>query len=338
MARKPEIQKAGVWAIVKGHIEICRFDHWIKNIFVVPGTLVALAFWPQPVGWGLVERFAVGLLAVGLISSSNYVLNEVLDAPFDLKHPQKRNRAVPSGRVIVPVAYAQWIVLMVLGMSVALSISRPFAASAAALWAMGCLYNIRPIRLKDVPYLDVISESVNNPLRMLAGWTIVNPDVFPSANLLLSYWMLGGYLMTLKRFAEYRDIANHMVAGDYRKSFRFYSENRLLVSTMFYASASMLFLGAFIMRYKMELIFSFPFVAWVMALYMNLAFKKDSAVQAPEKLYREKGLMVSVGVCSVVMVALFFIKIPGMAAFFAPTMPIADSASQTYAEAVSNAF
>ncbi len=307
--------------LVKGHLEICRFDHWIKNIFVVPGTLVALAFLPQPVDMALVVRFAVGLFAIGLIASSNYVINEVLDAPFDLKHPEKRKRAVPSGRVHVPLAYVQWIALMVLGMAVALSISTPFAMSAAALWVMGCLYNIPPARMKDLPYLDVLSESVNNPLRMLAGWTIVNPSVFPSTNLLLSYWMLGGYLMALKRFAEYRDLANKKVAGDYRKSFRFYTENRLMVSTMFYASASMLFLGAFIMRYKMELILSFPFIAWVMALYMHLAFKKDSAVQAPEKLYRERGLMASVAICSVVMVALFFVKIPEMAAFFAPTLP-----------------
>ena len=38
------------------------------------------------------------------------------------------------------------------------------------LWVMGCIYNIPPVRSKDLPYLDVLSEAVNNPLRMLAGW------------------------------------------------------------------------------------------------------------------------------------------------------------------------
>ena len=310
------------WNAIKGYLEICRFDHWIKNIFVLPGTLVALAFMPHPVDAALIENLLLGLLAIGLITSSNYVVNEILDAPSDLKHPQKRLRAVPLGRVFIPFAYAQWIVLMLGGLVLSAQISKPFLIVCAALWVMGCIYNIPPLRTKDVPYLDVLSESVNNPLRMLAGWYIVNPLAFPSTNLLLSYWMLGGYLMALKRYAEFRDIADHSIAAGYRKSFKFYSEERLLVSTMFYAAASMLFLGAFIMRYKIELILSFPFIAWVMALYMHLAFKKDSAVQAPEKLYREPMLMISVALCSVVMIGLFFVKIPGMASFFAPTMPI----------------
>jgi len=309
-------------ARLKAHIEICRFDHWIKNIFVLPGTLVALAFTTMPVDATLIGRLLVALLAIGLVTSSNYVINEILDAPFDLKHPRKCARPVPSGRINLPVAYAQWIVLMLVGLGVAIQLSTSFTMVCVALWIMGCLYNIPPIRMKDVPYLDVLSESVNNPLRMLAGWFVVSPALFPSTNLLLSYWMLGGYLMALKRYAEFRDIADPKVAAAYRRSFRFYTEDRLLVATMFYAAASMLFLGAFIMRYKIELIFSFPFIAWVMALYMQLAFRPESAVQAPEKLYREPLLMFSVVLCSFVMIGLFFTQMPGVSEFFTPTMPL----------------
>jgi len=268
---------------IKGHIEIFRFDHWIKNIFVLPGTLVALAFLPHPPPSLLIKNFLLGLLAIGLVASSNYVLNEILDAPFDRKHPIKKHRAVPSGRINIPVAYIQWIVLMLAGMALSLPISKSFAVTAAALWVMGCIYNTPPLRSKDLPYLDVLSESINNPLRLLAGWFIVDPHVFPSTSLLLSYWMLGAYLMTLKRFAELRDLSNGRLAADYRKSFKYYNETNLLVSTMFYAAASMLFLGAFIMRYKIELILSFPFIAWVMALYMKLSFKKNSAIITVEQ-------------------------------------------------------
>ncbi len=51
-----------------------------------------------------------------------------------------------------------------------------------------------------------------------------------------------------------------------------------------------MFFGAFIMRYRFELILSFPFVSLVMAIYFYLAFEHDSAVQNPEKLYREPPL------------------------------------------------
>lgn len=323
-AHKPTPSPFTPREIFAGHWEICRVDHWIKNIFVFPGVLVALEFhsvstldWPRLLG-----ELLLGLLATGLIASSNYVINEVFDAPFDRMHPKKRVRPVASGRVIVPLAYAQWLVLMVLGLALAVAISKPFALTLAALWVMGLLYNLPPIRSKDLPYLDVISESVNNPLRMLAGWYIVNPNYFPSTNLLLSYWMIGAYLMALKRFAEFRDIGDAELAGNYRKSFRYYNENRLLVSVMFYASASMLFLGAFVMRYKMELILAFPLIAFVMAIYMQLSFSRESSVQAPEKLYREPLLMIAVALCAAVMIALLFIDLPWLSEFFVPTMPV----------------
>jgi hypothetical protein len=36
----------------------------------------------------------------------------------------------------------------------------------------GIFYNVRPMRTKDRAYLDVISESINNPLRLMIGWAI----------------------------------------------------------------------------------------------------------------------------------------------------------------------
>ena len=47
------------------------------------------------------------------------------------------------------------------------------AAMLGLLWIMGCLYNIPPFRTKDRPWLDVLSEAVNNPLRLLIGWYMV---------------------------------------------------------------------------------------------------------------------------------------------------------------------
>src|SRR5436305_2672724 len=120
---------------------------------------------------------------------------------------------------------------------------------------------------------------------MLAGLFIVTSSIIPPASLLLSYWMVGCYFMALKRYAEYRDIVtvcDAMIAASYRKSFAFYNQERLLSSVMFYASAAMLFFGAFIMRHRLELIVSVPLVALVMAVYLHLAFKPDSVVQRPE--------------------------------------------------------
>ena len=151
---------------------------------------------------------------------------------------------------------------------------------------MGCIYNIRPVRSKDLPYLDVLSESVNNPIRMLAGWFMVGTSSVAPASLLLSYWMVGCYFMAMKRYAEFRDIGDQARAAAYRKSFAYYTEERLLVSIMFYGSAAMLFLGAFAFRYRLELVLAFPLVSLVMAIYLMIAFRKTRAVQRPESCTR----------------------------------------------------
>jgi 4-hydroxybenzoate polyprenyltransferase len=186
---------------------------------------------------------------------------------------------------------------------------------------MGCVYNIPPVRSKDVPYIDVLSEAINNPLRMLAGWFIASTGSIAPASLLLSYWMVGCFFMATKRYAEYREIGDAARAAAYRKSLAHYTLERLMVSIMFYASAAMLFLGAFIMRYKLELILAFPLVALVMAMYLALAFKKHSAAQNPEGLYREPLLMAAVIGCTVVMGVLMLSNIPVMQTLFAPTAP-----------------
>src|SRR5262249_3072406 len=211
----------------------------------------------------------------------------LLDAPFDRYHPIKHTRPVPSGKVSVPLAYVQWIALMLVGVLLGLTVSTPFAITLFVLWLMGCIYNIPPVRSKDVPYIDVLSEAINNPLRMLAGWFIASTASVAPASLLLSYWMVGCFFMATKRYAEYREIDDPDRAAAYRKSLGHYTLERLLISIMFYASAAMLFLGAFIMRYRLELIIAFPLVALVMAIYLSLAFKKHSAAQNPESLYKE---------------------------------------------------
>src|SRR5882724_11875517 len=312
-------------ATLRGHIAISRIAHWFKNVFIIPGAVAAVAMDPAHIASHLVQRFAFGLTSVCLVASSNYVINEVLDAPSDLAHPIKHARPVPSGRVNVPLAYVQWLVLMAVGVFLGYQISSAFAVTVFVLWVMGCIYNIRPVRSKDLPYVDVLSEAVNNPLRMLAGWFIVGSASVAPGSLLLSYWMVGCYFMAMKRYAEYREIGDPVRASAYRSSFKFYTEDRLLVSIMFYGSAAMLFLGAFVMRYRLELILAFPFVALVMAIYLLLGLKPNSTVQRPEGLYREPSLMVAVTVCSVVIAVLMLVDLPWLPNLVAPTAPTAAS-------------
>ena len=70
-----------------------------------------------------------------------------------------------------------------------------------------------PIRTKEWAYVDVLSESINNPIRLLLGWFALVTSHVPPASLAISYWMAGAFLMAVKRYAEYRHIGNPEAAA-----------------------------------------------------------------------------------------------------------------------------
>ncbi|MDP9053635.1 MAG: UbiA family prenyltransferase, partial [Acidobacteriota bacterium] len=122
------------------YFRIARVDHWTKNLFALPGFVVALSVEAglfRRIDWGAA---AAGIAALCLVSSSNYVLNEILDAPFDRVHPFKCSRPVAAGQVNVGVAYAEWILLMAAGLGLAAFVSWPYAGTLLSLWIAGCVY------------------------------------------------------------------------------------------------------------------------------------------------------------------------------------------------------
>src|SRR3546814_13826242 len=79
-------------------------------------------------------------------------------------------------------------------------------AIALAFAAQGLAYNVPPLRTKEVPYLDVLSESVNNPLRLAIGWAMIDPGSLPPVSIIMAYRFGGDFLMGTKRMSEYREI------------------------------------------------------------------------------------------------------------------------------------
>ena len=303
------------------YVKLARIDHWTKNVFVLPGVIVPLSLDVSQIANFQFSVLLLGFLCTCLVTSSNYVLNEVLDSASDRFHPVKKHRPLPAGRIKTSWAYVEWIVLAVVGIYLSSLISVKFMGVMLALWIMGIVYNVPPLRSKDVPYLDVLTEAFNNPLRMLAGWYLTGTTLVPITSLLISYWMVGCFFMAVKRFAEYNEINDPQRASAYRKSFATYNAPRLMVSIMFYASNAMLFFGAFIVRYRIELVLAFPFIALTMATYLRMSFQNNSPAQAPERLYRERYLMVTVTGCTIVMLLLLVIDVPIVSELFTPSVP-----------------
>lgn len=309
---------------IKNYIKIARPDHWIKNVFIMPGLALALILIEMPQDWGnFVLKLAAGFFATCFIASANYVINEWLDAEFDKYHPTKKNRPVVSQNMKFSLVMAEYAICIVIGAALSFAVNIPFVLTELWLLIMGVLYNVKPIRTKDVAYLDVLSESVNNMIRLLLGWFIVCDNVYPPSSIMVGYWMTGAFLMAVKRYAEYRMIGDPKLAGSYRKSFSKYTEETLLCSSFFYALCATFLIGIFLLKYRIEYIVAMPVLFFLFCYYLYIAHKPDSAAQKPEKLFREKKLMLLVAVLVVLFAVLTVVDIPIMemweTAFFIPT-------------------
>ena len=292
-----------------------RLDHWIKQLFILPGVAFALFMLP---GVHIGERIGnlfLGFLSTCFIASANYVINEWLDREFDRFHPVKKHRSIVENGADPKIIYGLYAVLTIAGLGLAMAVGNPFIYMEIWLWVMGILYNVNPVRTKDIPFVDVLTESINNAIRLLIGWFIVTDAFLPPVSLVMGYWFAGAFLMATKRFSEYRMIDDPKTAGQYRKSFRGYSEKSLLLSSFFYAMCSTMFLGIFLIKYNVNLILFMPFLIGLFCYYFLISFKEDSAAQKPEKLFHEKGLMVYVLFLLVLFMVLLRIRIPHLSPF-----------------------
>jgi 4-hydroxybenzoate polyprenyltransferase len=265
--------------------------------------------------------FVMAFASTCLLASANYVLNEIHDRFHDRHHPAKRDRGVAAGRVRVPIAYVEWIVLTGLALAVAWWVNAAFFMATIAFALAAIAYNVAPLRLKDRPYADVLCESLNNPIRLLLGWFVIMPSTLPSVSLLIAYWFLGAFLMATKRYAEYAHLGDGELAARYRRSFRHYNRNTLLISMFFYVTLFALFCGVFIIRYHFELVLATPGIAATVAAYARVGFKADSAAQRPERIFREKTLMVLVVLTLAAVLLLLFVQIPVLYEWFRVVRP-----------------
>lgn len=277
---------------MKKYIKIMRIDHWIKQLFILPGFICALYLGKFPFKIEYLLLLVVGLFTTSLIASANYVINEYLDREFDRFHPVKKKRVLVSEDVNGKVIWLLWLLLGAVGLLIGYKVlGLDFFMMELFLLVMGLLYNVKPMRTKDVFILDVLSESVNNAIRLLLGWFILPINIVIPVSMVLGYWMTGAFLMAIKRYAEYLMINDKKKASLYRRSFKYYTDKSLLTTAFFYAMTSIFFIGIFLIKYRIELVLFMPFLIGLYCYYFYMSFEKDSAVQKPEKLYKERGLM-----------------------------------------------
>ena len=284
------------------YLKIWRIEHWLKNIFIVFGHAVAVVlFWDLDLNPAMAATAALSLVPACLIASANYILNEILDAPFDKLHPTKKLRGIPAGKVRVPWLWLHMAGLVAAGFALAWLWfpNRGYIIALGLLLASGIVYNIPPVRLKDRAFLDVIAESFNNPIRLWLGWFALLPagvSAAPPLSITLAWWFFGGLLMTGKRYAEFRFIDDKDLSGRYRKSFQTYTEKRLIIAMISYANLFCFCTGIAMASYPAlhNLVLVFPMIVLAVIAYFNHAMSDTGARLEPEKLLQNKALILCI--------------------------------------------
>lgn len=299
------------------YLALARLDHSTKQIFIAPGFVIAFLLRGGDAST-LVTQVLLGLVTAICIASANYVINEYLDREFDRYHPTKSERRAVQCNLRGTVIFFEWLAFLAIGLTAASAASSTMLCIACVFALQGIVYNVPPLRSKDKAYLDVISESVNNPLRLLIGWVMVDPTTLPPSSIILSYWLAGAFLMAAKRYSEYRDItASHgkELLARYRASFAKYSADSLIISCFVYGLLSTFFLAIFLIKYRIEYLLLMPATILLFAYYLALSMQPNSAAQNPEKLFRDRRLVLLILTFAGLFIVTTLMDIPALSVF-----------------------
>lgn len=281
-----------------------RPKQWTKNVVVYAG----IVFDGQLFNVDAFLRITLGFVLLCLISSSIYLINDLVDIEADRQHPKKRFRAIPSGQLPIPIAIGSAIILVIATLGIGFALSPYFAAVLLTYLIIHLLYSFY---LKHIVLLDIFAVASGFILRVLAGVTLVQVMAF-SPWLYASIGLLALFLVIGKRRQELVMLADK--AGSVRVTLDSYNLPLLddmlrmvttatLVTYILYTieAPSILLAGT-----NLALL-TVPFVLYALFRYLYLIHVKGEGSAPDEVLLKDRPLLIAILLWGLTFVAILYL-------------------------------
>ncbi len=157
------------------YLRALRPLHWVKNFLVYLPVLPTFRLSRA----GDLVPATLAFVAFCFVTSSVYVLNDLLDLEADRRHPRKRERPFAAGALPLEHGMLLFPGLLLGGFVVAAAVSWLFVLVLGLYYVSSTLYSMW---LKKVPLLDTIVLAGLYTLRVLAGAAAIAVDP--------SFWLL----------------------------------------------------------------------------------------------------------------------------------------------------
>lgn len=284
-------------------IKVARPVHWIKNLAIFAALIFTEGLF-KPIRFSQVFW---AFIAFNFATSATYIFNDILDVKFDRKHPIKKLRPVASGKIPVPLAALEALVLAVIALFLASGLNPLFYYTLLAYLVIQIFYSLG---LKNIPVLDILIIASGFIIRVYAGAFVINAHL--SVWFLLCVISIALFLASGKRRAELNIIQTN--TGVTRKSLIYYKKELLNSFVTMFGNASWmswalftffespraalpvwLFLAELSRTTTVDklLMITIPVVIFGIMRYEALIFEGRS--EAPEKLFlTDKALIITV--------------------------------------------
>jgi len=211
-AREPK-PRSGLAA---GLLRAARPKQWFKNVLVLAAPGAAGVLLRPPV----LSVVALAFLALCLVASGTYFLNDAGDVEADRAHPTKRRRPIAAGIVPVRLALAVGVALMLAGFAVAFTVGWIFLLVVVLYVGLSSAYTLS---LKHVAVVDIAVIASFFVLRAVAGGVAADVAISRWFLIVASFGSL--FVVAGKRYGESLDLGEQR--GSVRATLTLYSPDYL---------------------------------------------------------------------------------------------------------------